>query len=123
MILDEEEEETGSDPKVNLELTKLKREVAQLRDQVRTGSGSLDVSSESPLSEEIENYMLDKHLKIPTIGQFDGTTAPSDFINQFDGRMSYYGHSQISRCRFFCTCLSGTALEWFDNLPPRSIDS
>ncbi|XP_017216818.2 uncharacterized protein LOC108194379 [Daucus carota subsp. sativus] len=122
--LDEEEEaETGPNPKMNVELTKLRREVAQLREQVKTGSSGLDVPSESPLSEEIESYMLDKNLKIPNIGQFDGTTAPSDFINQFDGRMSYYGHSQISRCRFFCTCLSGTALEWFDNLPPRSIDS
>ena len=99
---EEEEAETGSNPKMNAELTKLRREVAQLREQVKTGSSSLDVPSESPLSEEIESYMLDKNLKIPNIGQFDGTTAPSDFINQFDGRMSYYGHSQISRMPFFC---------------------
>ena len=120
---EEEEEETGSKTKTSSEITKIKSELARLRNQIKTGSGGTETLSESPLSEEIENYKLDKRQKIPSIGQFDGTTAPSDFISQFDGRMSYYGHSEISRCRFFCTCLSGTALEWFENLPPRSIDS
>lgn len=120
---DEEKEDTGSKAKASSEITKIKSELARLRNQIKTGSGGTEAPSESPLSEEIESYKLDKHQKIPSIGQFDGSTAPSDFISQFDGRMSYYGHSEISRCRFFCTCLSGTALEWFENLPPRSIDS
>ncbi|XP_074360678.1 uncharacterized protein LOC141700927 [Apium graveolens] len=37
--------------------------------------------------------------------------------------MAFFGHSKIARCQFFSTCLQGTALRWYSNLPPRSIDS
>ncbi|XP_074328175.1 uncharacterized protein LOC141666088 [Apium graveolens] len=37
--------------------------------------------------------------------------------------MAFFGHSEIARCQLFSTCLQGTALRWYSNLPPRSIDS
>lgn len=37
--------------------------------------------------------------------------------------MSFFGHSEVARCRFFSTCLKGTALHWFNGLPPWSVDS
>ncbi|XP_074354270.1 uncharacterized protein LOC141693150 [Apium graveolens] len=37
--------------------------------------------------------------------------------------MAFYGHSEVARCQFFSTCLQGTALRWYNNLPSRSIDS
>lgn len=83
----------------------------------------MEVPTESPLSEEIEAACINRDLKIPPITQFDGTTDPNDFLNIFDGRMSFYGHSDIARCRFFYTCHQGTALKWFNNLPARSIQS
>ena len=52
-----------------------------------------------------------------------GRLTPPTSSTLFDGRMSFYGHSDVARCRFFYTCLKGTALKWFNNLPPRSIDS
>ena len=70
----------------------------------------LEVPSDSLLSEDIENAKIDTHLKIPS-------------IEQFDGRMSFFGHAEIARCRFFCTCLNGTTLEWFNNLSDFSIES
>lgn len=79
--------------------------------------------TESPLMERIENAKINRDLKVPPIDSFDGSTDPSDFINLFDGRMDFFGHSEVARCRFFSTCLKGTALHWFNNLQPRSIDS
>ncbi|XP_074369539.1 uncharacterized protein LOC141710961 [Apium graveolens] len=81
------------------------------------------MASESPLSVKIENAKINRDLKVPPINSFDGSTDPSDFINLFDGRMDFFGHSEMARCRFFSTCLKGTALNWFNNLPPQSIDS
>ncbi|XP_074323018.1 uncharacterized protein LOC141659967 [Apium graveolens] len=37
--------------------------------------------------------------------------------------MAFFGHSEIARCQFFSTCPQGTALRWYSNLPPLSIDS
>lgn len=54
---------------------------------------------------------------------FDESSDPSGFLNTFDERMAFYGHSETARCQFFSTCLQGTALRWYNNLPPRSIDS
>ncbi|XP_074374819.1 uncharacterized protein LOC141715222 [Apium graveolens] len=37
--------------------------------------------------------------------------------------MAFYRHSEVARSQFFSTCLQGTALRWYNNLPSRSIDS
>ena len=105
------------------DISKLQSDFAVFKDFMRTQTGGVELPSESPLSEDIENAKIDRHLKIPSIDQFDGSTDPSDFINLFDGRMSFCGHPDVARCRFFYTCLKGTTLQWFNNLPPRSIDS
>lgn len=105
-----------------VDLVKLRRDLAMCKDLMRTHCG-LEVPNESPLSEDIENAKIDRRLKIPSIEPFDGTTNPLDFINVIDGRMSFFGHSDMVKCRFFCICLKGTALQWFNNLPPRSIES
>lgn len=37
--------------------------------------------------------------------------------------MTFYVHSEIEKCQFFSTCLKGTSLLWFNDLPARSISS
>ncbi|XP_074361024.1 uncharacterized protein LOC141701241 [Apium graveolens] len=37
--------------------------------------------------------------------------------------MAFYRHSEVARCQLFSTCLQGTALRWYNNLPFRSIGS
>ena len=115
--------EDGSSKNESAEMVKLRAEMAALRELVKAQSGGVETAAIIPLSEDIENAKVDMNLKIPSIELFDGTTDPLDFLNMFDGRMSFFRHEEIARCRFFCTCLKGTALEWFNNLPPRSIDS
>ena len=88
---------------------------------MRTHSGGLEVPTKSPLKGH--RRCKYRHLKIPSIEQFDGSTNPLDFINLFDGIMSFFRHSYVAMCRSFSTCLKGTTLKWFNSLPPRSIDS
>lgn len=78
---------------------------------------------ESSRSEIFENAKIDRHLKIPSLNQFDGFTDPSGSINLFDIRINFFEHTEIARCRFFYTCLKGIVLKWFNNLPPRPIGS
>ncbi|XP_017224785.1 uncharacterized protein LOC108201008 [Daucus carota subsp. sativus] len=105
------------------ELSKIQDDLAVCKDYVRNQAGGLETLNDSPLTEDIENAPVDRHLKFPPMDHFDGTSDPADFLNTFDGRMSLQGHADSTRCRFFCTCLKGNALSWFQNLPPRSINS
>ena len=105
------------------ELSKIQDDLAVCKDYVRNQNGGFETLNDSPLTEDIENAPVDRHLKFPPMDHFDGTTDPADFLNTFDGRMSLHGHTDPTRCRFFCTCLKGNALSWFQNLPPRSITS
>ncbi|XP_074377708.1 uncharacterized protein LOC141719230 [Apium graveolens] len=104
------------------EFLKMQEDMAQLRDLVKTQS-RFEAPVESPLSRSIEKAKIYRTLKTPALDQFDGSTDPSGFLNTFDGRMASYGHSEVARCQFFSTCLQGTALRWYNNLPSRSIDS
>lgn len=67
--------------------------------------------------------MIDRSLKTPSHDHFDESSNPSGFLNTFDGRMAFYGHSEVARCQFFSTCLQGTTLRRYNNLQLRSIDS
>ncbi|XP_074356705.1 uncharacterized protein LOC141696464 [Apium graveolens] len=100
----------------------MQEEIAQMRTIMRNQSG-FEIVSESPLSLVLEKARIDRTLKMPALDHFDGSSDPLAFLNTFDGRMAFFGHSEIARCQFFSTCLQGTALRWYSNLPPRSIDS
>lgn len=104
------------------EFARMHDEMAQMRDYMRTQSG-FEAPIESPLARNIEVAKIDRTLKTPSLDHFDRSSDPSGFLNTFDGRMAFYGHSEMARCQFFSTFLQGTALRWYNNLPPRSIDS
>ncbi|XP_074362987.1 uncharacterized protein LOC141703346 [Apium graveolens] len=100
----------------------MQEEIAQMRTLMRNQAG-FETVSESPLSLVLEKARIDRTLKTPALDHFDGSSDPLAFLNTFDGRMAFFGHSEIARCQFFSTCLQGTTLRWYSNLPPRSIDS
>lgn len=91
-------------------------DVLMFKDFIKTHSGETDVSLKSPLSKRIERAKINKDLKVPSIDQFDGSANPAYFIHLFDGRMAFYGHSDVARCHYFSTCLKGPALMWYNNL-------
>lgn len=49
----------------------------------------LKLPVESPLSEDIEFTIIDRHLKIPIIIQSDGFKDPNDLLIIFYGRMTF----------------------------------
>lgn len=98
-------------------------DVLLFKDFIRTRSGEIEVSSESPLSKRIERTKIKRDLKVPSINQFDGSADPADFIHLFDCHMAFYGHSDEVKCQYFSTCLKGPALMWYNNLLARSIKS
>ncbi|XP_074326812.1 uncharacterized protein LOC141664756 [Apium graveolens] len=104
------------------EFAKMQEEIAQMLTLMRNQAG-FETVSESPLSLVLEKARIDMTLKTPTLDHFDGSSDPLAFLNTFDGRMAFFGHSEVARCQFFSTCLQGTTLRWYNNLPPRSIDS
>lgn len=74
-------------------------DMAQLRDYVGTQSG-LEVTMKSPLARALETARIDRSLKTSSLDRFDGSSYPSEFLNTFDRRMAFYGHSEVAHCNF-----------------------
>ena len=60
---------------------------------------------------------------MPQIEAFDGTKDPVDHLNTYKNQMELHGYHDPVRCRAFAITLKGTALAWFNRLPPSSISS
>lgn len=78
-------------------LTKLADDLSLIKNYIRTQSEGMKVASKSPLPVKTENANINRELKVPYIDSFDGYADPSYFINLFDGRMDFFGHSEIAR--------------------------
>lgn len=82
------------------DIAKIREDLEACRTFIRNQAGQ-EISSESPLSRDIEIARIDRTLKMPSLDHFDGTSDPSGFLNTFDGRMAFFGHSEVARCQFF----------------------
>ena len=60
---------------------------------------------------------------MPQIKTFDGTKDPVDHLNTYKNQMELHGYQDPVRCRAFAITLKGSALAWFNRLPPASISS
>lgn len=59
---------------------KFEEDVALIKNFIRTQSGGLKATSESPLAEYIENAKINRDLKVPPIKSLDESTDPADLI-------------------------------------------
>ena len=57
------------------------------------------------------------------IEAFDRTKDPVDHLNTYKTQMELHGYQDPVRCRAFAITLKGSALAWFNRLPPASITS
>ena len=57
------------------------------------------------------------------IEAFDTTKDPVDHPNTYKNKMELHGYQDPVRCRAFAITLKGSALPWFNRLPPASISS
>lgn len=66
---------------------------------------------------------ISEHIVPPQLSIYDGTTDPEDHVQAFSTRMAFRIDNRAIWCRAFSLSLEGEALEWFNSLPPNSIES
>ena len=79
--------------------------------------------TEPPFTAEVLHFPLPAKFRMPQIESFDGTKDPIDHINIYKNQMELHGYQDPVRCRAFAITLQGSALAWFNRLPPSSISS
>ena len=60
---------------------------------------------------------------MPQIEAFDGTKDPVNHLNTYNNQMELHEYQDPVRCRAFSITLKGSALAWFNRLPPSSVSS
>ena len=78
--------------------------------------------TESPFIAEVLRYPLPAKFRMPQVEAFDGVKDPVDHLN-YKNQMELHWNQDHVRCRAFATTLKGTALAWFNRIPPSSISS
>ncbi|KAF3567471.1 hypothetical protein DY000_02014453 [Brassica cretica] len=70
---------------------------------------------------------MPRKFSFPSIKAYDGTTDPDDHVAQYRQRMLVValpkGSREATMCKGFGSTLTGPALQWYINLPSRSIAS
>ena len=79
--------------------------------------------TESPFTVEVLRYPLPTKFRMPQVETFDGAKDPVDHLNTYKNQMELHGYQDLVRCRAFATTLKGSALAWFNRIPPSSISS
>ncbi|KAF3591522.1 hypothetical protein DY000_02021126 [Brassica cretica] len=83
--------------------------------------------ADTPFTDEITLIEMPRKLSIPSIKAYDGTTDPDDHIAQYRQKMLAValqkGSREATMCKGFGSTLTGPALQWYINLPSRSIAS
>lgn len=54
---------------------------------------------------------------------YDGTKDPEKHLKKFVNHMTFDTTNDVIWCRAFSLFLKGEALEWFNSLPPNSVEN
>ncbi|KAF2610450.1 hypothetical protein F2Q70_00011739 [Brassica cretica] len=86
-----------------------------------------DSYADTSVTDEITLIEMPRKFSFPSIKAYDGTIDPDDHVAQYRQRMRAVAHPNESReatmCKGFGSTLIGPALQWYINLPSRSIPS
>ncbi|KAF3539673.1 hypothetical protein F2Q69_00022702 [Brassica cretica] len=86
-----------------------------------------DSYAETPFTDEITLIEMPRKFSFPSIKAYDGTTDPDDHVAQYRQRMLAValqkGLREATMCKGLGYTLTGPALQWYINLPSRSIAS
>ena len=69
------------------------------------------------------HFPLPAKFRMPQVEAFDGTKDPVDHLNTYKNQMELNGYQDPVRCRAFAITLKGSALAWFNRLPPSLVSS
>ncbi|XP_074267057.1 uncharacterized protein LOC141590359 [Silene latifolia] len=83
--------------------------------------------ADSPFVDSIALVSMPKGFTTPTMTLYDGTEDPLEHINQYKRKMMVVAaigpEKEACICKGFGSTLSGATLQWFVNLPNKSISS
>ena len=82
---------------------------------------TLGQQTESPFTAKVLHFPLPTKFKMPQIEVLDGTKDLVDHLNAYKNQMELHGYQDPVRCRAFAITLKGSALAWFNMLPPSSV--
>uniref|UniRef100_A0A0D3D2W1 Retrotransposon gag domain-containing protein n=1 Tax=Brassica oleracea var. oleracea TaxID=109376 RepID=A0A0D3D2W1_BRAOL len=83
--------------------------------------------ADTPFTDEITLIEMPRKFSFPNINAYDGTSDPDDHVAQYIQRMLAVAllkeSHEATMCYGFSSTLLGPALQWYINLPSRSIAS
>ena len=79
--------------------------------------------TEYPFMAGVLHFPFPAKFRMPQIKAFDGTKDSVDHLNTYKTQMELHRYQDPLRCRAFAITLKGSALAWFNRLPPTSISS
>ncbi|KAF3573423.1 hypothetical protein F2Q69_00059419 [Brassica cretica] len=86
-----------------------------------------DSYADTPFTDEITLIEMPRKFSFPSIKVYDGTSDPDDHIAQYRQRILAVAlpkeWREATMCKGFGSTLIGPALQWYINLPSRSISS
>ncbi|KAF3511592.1 hypothetical protein F2Q69_00006461 [Brassica cretica] len=86
-----------------------------------------DSYADTPYADEITFIEMPRRFSFPSIKAYDGTSDPDDHVAQYRQRMLAVALPKESHeatiCKGFGSTLTGPTLQWYINLPTRSIAS
>ncbi|XP_013704147.1 uncharacterized protein LOC106407833 [Brassica napus] len=86
-----------------------------------------DSYADTPFTDEITLIEMPRKFSFSSIRAYNGTTDPDDHVAQYRQRMLAValpkGSREATMCKGFGSTLTGPALQWYINLPSRSIVS
>ncbi|XP_017417568.1 uncharacterized protein LOC108328242 [Vigna angularis] len=76
-----------------------------------------------PFAQNIMDVQISEQFIAPQFKMYDGTTDPEGHIKTFSNAMAFRTGNDAIWCQAFSLSLEDEALEWFNNLPPNSIEN
>ncbi|XP_047152768.1 uncharacterized protein LOC124824381 [Vigna umbellata] len=76
-----------------------------------------------PFTQNLMNVRISEQFVAPQFKMYNGTTDPASHIQTFSNAMAFRTGNDAIWCRAFSLSLEDEALEWFNTLPPNSIEN
>ncbi|XP_047174910.1 uncharacterized protein LOC124842464 [Vigna umbellata] len=76
-----------------------------------------------PFTQNIMDVQISEQFVAPQFKMYNGTTDPEAHIKTFSNAMAFRTGNDAIWCRAFSLSLEDEALEWFNTLPPNSIEN
>ncbi|XP_026396270.1 uncharacterized protein LOC113290898 [Papaver somniferum] len=118
---------TAEDHRLALENLRAEMMIEIKKLNARQGGGRLEEvmreSATTPLEAHLSRAPIPQKCPISAFECYDGSSDPADLLRYYNRVLDQWDQDDVVVCRYFPSSLKGSALSWFDNLPPNSINS